>query len=1036
MVKIIGGGQTFGVTVVAEERLADRRRREALARGDVPAAQLDAIGKDRRVELSLKPSAPLPLGTDYTLVFPAGMGSAEGPKVTEKPVEWAFSTYGPLNVQAVECQKWHQPCADGPLTLEFSNPVRAKDLKRALKVVPEVKLWWPEDMEATNESWVLGGDFKPATLYTVRVEGLVDTFAQGLGAPYTTQYATGDFPPFLDTVENRALIEKGQRVALPITHVNAPPVELAVTPLDGAEAVRWLTEPWRTVKGEVVDYQPLTLEGVRNKRQRSPLDLSAAMAKAPMALVRLRWQEGRYTQNTRTVVQVTDLAVHGKMSPNTVAVWVWSLADGTARANAQVELLDRDGQVVTTGRTAKDGTVTFPGVEALPFPKTSRSGGKLYGPPVVVARVRYDGDQTMVALDGDYRMAPYRFGLSGAWENTPPRAEGVAFTDRGIYRPGETLYVRGILRERSLGRLSTPAGRAVKVKLTDPRGETVGEVDATASAFGGVTAQFTLPPDGKLGDYGVEIRDADRELSWSTQARVAEYRAPTFLVDVTRAGGDLLAGEAITATVEGRYLFGAAMGGAETTWAVTRGPASYDPPEAKGFAFGKQVPWWAVESEPEAEEVARGAWTLDDEGRHEVQGGEAKAEPDGPSRYTVEAGVTDVDRQVGGGRTRFLVHPAAFYLGVRGPAGFATAGEAFDAELVARKASALGEPVAAPGVTLKLVRHEYNTVRKKNAAGAFETVSEKAEVVAASCTKDVAAGGPTRCSLTTDKAGYHQLVAEAKDDKGRPTRTTTSLWVVGPGYAAWLQDDDNKVEVVTDRAQYDVGQVAKLLVQSPYPEAEAWVTVEREGILMQKRVTLKGTATPIEIPINDAMIPNVFVGVVLARGRAEAPGKPGDPGRPSFRIGYAELKVVPDARRLAVEVKPDADRKLPGDELAVSVAVTDRRGEGVESEVTVWAVDEGVLALTGYEAPDVVAALNSPRGLSVRQGSNLSFLVPQLVYGDKGTPQGGGGGEEEEGDDPHVRKRFVTTPLFVGAAVTDKAGKVTVKGKLPDNLTT
>jgi uncharacterized protein YfaS (alpha-2-macroglobulin family) len=101
--------------------------------------------------------------------------------------------------------------------------------------------------------------------------------------------------------------------------------------------------------------------------------------------------------------------------------------------------------------------------------------------------------------------------------------------------------------------------------------------------------------------------------------------------------------------------------------------------------------------------------------------------------------------------------------------------------------------------------------------------------------------------------------------------------------------------------------------------------------------------------------------------------------------------------------------------------------------VTVWAVDEGVLALTGYQTPDPIDALYTPRGLSVRQGTNLLALVPQLRYGEKGKDAGGGGGL---GEAMTVRKRFETTPIFVGAVVTDAQGKAQVKGKLPDNLTT
>src|SRR4029450_11863244 len=110
-----------------------------------------------------------------------------------------------------------------------------------------------------------------------------------------------------------------------------------------------------------------------------------------------------------------------------------------------------------------------------------------------------------------------------------------------------------------------------------------------------------------------------------------------------------------------------------------------------------------------------------------------------------------------------------------------------------------------------------------------------------------------------------------------------------------------------------------------------------------------------------ALAPNPFVQIVVARGRSAPPGPLDDPGRPTIRVGYAELRVTPERKRLKVDVAPIARAYRPGDTARVALQVRDAAGAGQRSEVTLWAVDEGVLALTGYRAPDPIDLLYQPR---------------------------------------------------------------------------
>jgi uncharacterized protein YfaS (alpha-2-macroglobulin family) len=284
---------------------------------------------------------------------------------------------------------------------------------------------------------------------------------------------------------------------------------------------------------------------------------------------------------------------------------------------------------------------------------------------------------------------------------------------------------------------------------------------------------------------------------------------------------------------------------------------------------------------------------------------------------------------------------------------------------------------------------------------------------------------------------FYVIEAKVSDEKGRKQTTRTSFYVVGGGFVSWQRNDTDRIDLVADKALYDIGETAKILVKSPYPEAEALLTTEREGVLTTRRVTLEGAASTLSIPIDESMVPNVYVGLLLVRGRV--PGESGietgeDPGRPAVRVGYTALKVEKKSKRLAVKITPDAEQKRPRETVKLALDVTGLDGKGRRAELAVWAVDEGVLRLTGYDVPDPVEAMHPRRGLSVRLAEPLMHLVLERLFGEKGAAAGGSGGGDSSG--AGIRSKFKTTAIFVPSVVTDDKGHAALEFKLPDNLTT
>jgi uncharacterized protein YfaS (alpha-2-macroglobulin family) len=231
------------------------------------------------------------------------------------------------------------------------------------------------------------------------------------------------------------------------------------------------------------------------------------------------------------------------------------------------------------------------------------------------------------------------------------------------------------------------------------------------------------------------------------------------------------------------------------------------------------------------------------------------------------------------------------------------------------------------------------------------------------------------CAFTPREGGEYTVRLTATDPQGRVARTSFSRWSTGEGWVPWNDETQFKMSVIADKQRYSIGDTATLMFASPFTDAEAWITVEREGLLEQRRMRVTSGSTTLRFPITEAYAPNVYVGIVVARGRSAKPGYFDDLGRPTMRVGYAELRVTPETKRLAVEVAPERSEFRPGDTARVRLRVRDAQGRAARSEVTLWAVDEGVLALTGYRTPDPLDLLYRERGLGLRLASNMAAVA-------------------------------------------------------------
>ncbi|MBI2774340.1 MAG: alpha-2-macroglobulin, partial [Chloroflexi bacterium] len=285
-------------------------------------------------------------------------------------------------------------------------------------------------------------------------------------------------------------------------------------------------------------------------------------------------------------------------------------------------------------------------------------------------------------------------------------------------------------------------------------------------------------------------------------------------------------------------------------------------------------------------------------------------------------------------------------------------------------------------------------------------------------------------AFTPAAGGFYRIFASGRDGAGNEFHSAGGVYVTGPGYVPWRVSNDERIELVTDKKQYQPGDVAHVLVPAPFADATGLVTIERQGVLSKEVRPFAGNSVVLDIPIARAYLPNVFVTVSLLKPSTN------DNPTPEFRYGQIELNVSAEEQRLNVKLTADKEKVQPRETVTFTVETTDTTGKGVPAELSLALVDEAILSLTDDQPADAFRSLYGFKRLGVQTSAAHTVSLDRVAdraratAAEGGKGGGGGGGEDES------RTDFRFTAHWEPALKTDANGRGTLTVRMPDTLTT
>lgn len=598
------------------------------------------------------------------------------------------------------------------------------------------------------------------------------------------------------------------------------------------------------------------------------------------------------------------------------------------------------------------------------------------------------------------------------------------YTDRPIYRPGDTVKIKGMYRIGYDDEMRILEGETVHLIIDNSEYETVLELDLPMNKFGTFNTEFVLDSNANLGSYTIRTGWDDARFD------VEEYVPAAFKLELTKDKEEYMNGDTLNLDVQADYYFGVPLEGGTVEYNLLAQDYFFDRYTDEYFQFGSG--WYGCFDYCSTNDkfVLFGNAKLDSKGHSEISQeldfeklfADDKETDDniGRSRiFILNLRVMDsAGRQISS-QESFIAHGGEVYLGVNTDKYFLQSDEKFN--LKVKSVDTQGNEVKQSAVkgSISKVTWEYN--KRKEVDGGYYYNAEKKLTPIDEFSLSTDGDGNWNDSFSIGEQGEYEIALITKDSKGNTIKTVRTIYVYGGVSTSGLvrPTNDTSLELINETGEREVGDTASFMIKNPYQgKVKALIALERGEIFDYQVVEFDQSFYNFEFKIKDEYVPNVFASVVLLSGE------------PGMKYGSTTFKVSSKNKALDINVSSDKKNYLPGETVNLNFEVKNVDGQAAVSELSVAVVDMSVLALKGnpHKNPLLFFYRNLP--LTIATSANLKNLLHEI---DIKSGKGGGGGT---GLDTKKRGLFKDTAYWRAEITTAIDGKAMASFTLPDNLTT
>ena len=854
--------------------------------------------------------------------------------VREKEIKLAFAVTD-IDVERLE--------PDRPVQIDlcFSDVLDKDQIIKGVTVEP------PVSNLSISQYWrymSLTGDFKAGRPYRVSVPATVlSKDGRTLGKRSELSIDIPDYRSQIAFKHSKGLLSPTGQLALEMRAVNLETMKINLHKVLENNLVHHLHgNDIDTVSRSAAD-KLLSPNLTHNTPQDVLLDLKGLITGPGIYRIDACDANSRW-RRAHTLVAVSDLAMTSKIEKHGIFVWVTSIRTGKPLGEVTVKAFTYNNQLLAAAQTDAHG------MASLRFNDHDRDGSAW-----VVTAQKQDN---LTYLQSD----KWQWTIEDISASSRPWArnyEALLYTERALYRPGETVHLTGIVREANGG---TPPTFPLTMKVFRPDGVKVLDlpIQPKPDNQGMVHADFQTPVEGFTGQYRfvLDIAGDDQTLG-STTAQVEAFLPVRMEVQAHPNASWLGPNDLPQLTVSARYLWD--QPGAKL-------PVSYSG-WVKGLTFkSKHHPTFQFgRAHQQTKTLPMAKAQLDETGRSTLP--ITLPTPLQPGLYTLHlsATVTEPGGRSVSDNTSTVLDQTNLHIGLRLAQGnLVQTNQDVPVDWV--RLTGKDTPAEPGAMTVRLQRIEYETVFKSvNNRRIWQTVEKQIHDVNA-FTLDPDTSN-RRFVLNCPQSGHYRLQVR---DRGTTAATVLEFDASAALATDWTAPTQRpeQVTITTDRKRYQPGSTAHLRIQTPIT-GTLLLTLETDQVLYRKAVEITHKSMQLDIPFPETLRGSCFIVASVVR---EVHPDAAD-WLPHRAMGTLQVAIDHSAQKLPIDLTI-ASHAQPGEQVACAVKTGKQIDPNHPPYVHLWAVDEGILLAANYQIPDPFEFFLGPRTLGVQTADSFFQLLP------------------------------------------------------------
>ncbi|MFW5799212.1 MAG: alpha-2-macroglobulin family protein [Spirochaetota bacterium] len=736
-----------------------------------------------------------------------------------------------------------------------------------------------------------------------------------------------------------------------------------------------------------------------NMRVYSEVNLKDFLAQEKKGIYRItvRDNDYRWRSSTKWIV-ATDLGIVAKNSGRDLLVWINSMKSLRPQPFVNVKLLSYTNQVIAEGKTDRNGLLKINNIRELT---------EEYKSYVVVAET--EEDFSFVRLDSETKLSTVDFDVNGS--HIPDEGiEAYLYMDRDIFRPGDSANMVAAVRSIRPQKLSTIP---VKLKITNPKSQVTHELKGNLNENGLVEFNFDISSYFMTGYYNARLMMGDGNVIGSYRFQVEAFMPATIEVEVETDKNRYAPGETIEAKVNGMSLYGPPAADKKVQARFSLNSAKFNPSGYRSYHFGDYSKSFSSYTN------SLGEFRLDEEGNY-TYNIDIRENVNPPSilKGTIYASVFDTGGRAVTEAKSVDIYPYEYYIGIKRGTDYYVKTEVpvpFDYVVLNKDA----EEVEVEQIQVQVKKYYWVNILKRQSNGQLKYVSERREdIIETTVLKDF-----TKPYIYTPTSNGSFKVTFTIP--GSKTSSSLDFYAYGWGGDSFSLAEPNKLLLELDKTSYETGDIANVIVKSPFA-GKLLLTVEREEVLFQHVVDMDENTANIKLRIEEEYGPNAYISGTLIRSIDYA-----EPFTPVRAFGLVPLKVDDPETTIDMDVNAP-DKMEPNNRISIDVNINDTISD--KANLTVAAVDEGILLLTDYKNPDPHGYFYRKRALTVNTYDLYNFIIPdedkvKQIYSNPG------GAEDGRASSDYLSKSNVerVKPVSLWSGIVDIVdNKATITMDIPE----